>query len=134
LKLLADTSALLALVVQAEPNHRRAVRFIKQNPHARFVVTDLILGELVTRVRALRGASKAVEIAEDLLGSSRHEFVFVDIDLLRGAIARMTQFSDKRLSLTDCASFELMHRLGMSTAFTFDRDFRDCGFEMVPQD
>jgi predicted nucleic acid-binding protein len=44
----------------------------------------------------------------------------------------MAQFSDKRLSLTDCASFELMHRLGIDTAFTFDRDFRDCGFRMVP--
>jgi predicted nucleic acid-binding protein len=96
------------------------------------VVTELILGELVTRVRALRGAAKAVEVAEDLLSSSRHEFVFVDIDLIRGAIARMAQFSDKRLSLTDCASFELMHRLGIDTALTFDRDFRDCGFRMVP--
>jgi predicted nucleic acid-binding protein len=132
LKLLADTSALLALVVQAEPNHREAVRFIKRNPHARFVVTELILGELVTRVRALRGAGKAVEVAEDLLGSNRHEFVFVDLDLIRGAIARMAQFADKKLSLTDCASFELMERLGIETAFTFDRDFRDCGFRMAP--
>ena len=132
LKLLADTSALLALVVQTEANHREAVRFIKQNPHTRFVVTELILGELVTRVRALRGAAKAVEVAEDLLGSSRHEFVFVDLELIHGAIARMAQFSDKRLSLTDCASFELMERLGIDTVFTFDRDFRDCGFRMVP--
>jgi predicted nucleic acid-binding protein len=132
LKLLADTSALLALVVEREPNHREAVRFVRQNPRARFVVTELILGELVTRVRALRDAVKAVEVAEDLLGSSRHEFVFVDLDLIRGAIARMAQFGDKRLSLTDCTSFELMERLGINAAFTFDRDFRDCGFEMVP--
>jgi predicted nucleic acid-binding protein len=96
------------------------------------VVTELILGELVTRVRALRGAGKAVEVAEDLLGSNRHEFVFVDLDLIRGAIARMAQFADKKLSLTDCASFELMERLGIETAFTFDRDFRDCGFRMAP--
>lgn len=132
MKLLADTSALLALVVEREPNHREAVRFIKRNPQARFVVTELILGELVTRVRALRNAAKAVEVAEDLLGSSRHEFVFTDLELIRGAIVRIAQFSDKRLSLTDCVSFELMEKLGLTAAFTFDRDFRDCGFEMVP--
>jgi predicted nucleic acid-binding protein len=132
LKLLADTSALIALVVQTERSHHEAVEFVKRNPHARFVITELILAELVTRVRALKGAGKAVEVAEDLLGSSRHELIFVDLELIRGAIARIARFSDKRLSLTDCASFELMERLGIDAAFTFDRDFRDCGFETVP--
>src|SRR6185503_8436456 len=35
-------------------------------------------------------------------------------------------YSDKRLSLGDCASFEMVDRVGIETAFTFDRDFRDC--------
>lgn len=58
--------------------------------------------------------------------------VFVDRDLLEGAISRMAQYGDKRLSLADCASFETMARLGITAAFTFDRGFRDCGFEMLP--
>ena len=132
MKLLADTSALIALVVELDTRHPEAVRFTRQNPHFRFVVTELILGELATRVRALRGARKAVEVAEDLLASPRHELVFVDLELIRGALTRMARFDDKRLSLTDCVSFELMENLGLRTAFTFDRDFRDCGFETVP--
>jgi len=51
---------------------------------------------------------------------------------VRGALDRMARFSDKRLSLTDCASFELMERLGLDSAFAFDLDFRDCGYRMVP--
>ena len=51
---------------------------------------------------------------------------------MRGAIERMARFTDKRLSLTDYASFKLMERLGLTSAFIFDHDFRDCGFEMLP--
>jgi len=55
-----------------------------------------------------------------------------DLELLEGALRRMERYGDKRVSLTDCASFELMEGLGIDTAFTFDPDFRDCGFRMVP--
>jgi len=58
--------------------------------------------------------------------------VLVDAELLRGALDHMRRFADKRLSFADCASFELMQRLHVGAAFTFDRDFRDCGFGMVP--
>ena len=48
------------------------------------------------------------------------------------ALERMMRFADKRLSLTDCASFALMERLGLAAAFSFDSDFRDCGYQMAP--
>ena len=32
----------------------------------------------------------------------------------------------------DCASLEVMEQLGLDQAFSFDRDFRDCGFRVVP--
>jgi len=44
----------------------------------------------------------------------------------------LARHADKRLSLADCASFELIDRLGLTAAFSFDRDFRDCGYRMVP--
>jgi predicted nucleic acid-binding protein len=56
----------------------------------------------------------------------------VELDVLRGALDRMRRLHDERLSLTDCASFEVMERVGVDTAFTFDRDFRECGFRMMP--
>jgi predicted nucleic acid-binding protein len=131
-KLLADTSALLALVLANDSHHEAAAEFLRRSPRVRFVMTELILNETVTRVRARVDAARAVAFAADALRSRRYDVVFVDEELLRGALAKMEHFSDKRLSLTDCASFEVIERLGLDGAFSFDRDFRDCGYRMVP--
>ena len=132
MKLLADTSALLALVWRNDRNHEVAAGFVRAQPQARFVLTELILSEVATRLRARSSADRAAGVVDSLLESRRYELVLVDLDVIRGALQRLRRFDDKRLSLTDCTSFEVMDRLGLDTAFTFDRDFRDCGFSMVP--
>ena len=132
MKLLADTSALLALVLADDAHHGRARDFLQQNRRARFVLTDWILAETVTRLRARTDAARAVAFAGDVLKSRRYDLVFVDAGLLEGALAQMKRFGDKRLSLTDCASFEAVERLGLDGSFTFDRDFRDCGYRSLP--
>ena len=132
MKLLSDTSALLALMLRDDQNHPAAVAFVREHPHARFVLTELILSEVATRVRARAGAARAVAVARSLLESRRYELLFVGSPLLEAALERMTRFGDKRLSLTDCASFALMDQLRLPTAFSFDQDFRDCGYGMAP--
>jgi predicted nucleic acid-binding protein len=131
-KLLADTGALLALLVRNDRYHSVAVEFVRTHPHARFLLTNLILSELVTRVRARTSAGQAAAAGRSLLEGRRYEVLFVDAPLISSALARMEQFADKRLSLTDCVSFELMDRIGIDQAFTFDRDFRDCGYTILP--
>ena len=132
MKLLADTSALLALTMTKDQYHREATEFLQQNQKVRLVLTDLILAEVITLVRARSDAAKAAGLADLLLHSRRYEVVFVDIGLMEGALKQMTKFSDKRLSLTDCASFETMRLFGIEGAFSFDQHFLECGFEMVP--
>jgi predicted nucleic acid-binding protein len=132
-KLLADTSALLALMWRDDQNHAAAATFVQENPQARFLLTDLVLSELATRLRAKSSAERAASAVGNLLESRRYELVFVDAEAVRGALAYMRRFADKRLSFADCASFEVMDRLRLDAAFTFARDFRDCGFRMVPR-
>lgn len=131
-KLLIDTGALLALFLKNDQHHRQAAAFARDDPDRRYVLTDLILAETVTRLRARAGAAQAVAIGRSLLEARRYDTVFVDPPLLTSALARMEQFNDKRLSMTDCVSFELMDRLGLRRAFTFDDDFRACGYDMAP--
>jgi uncharacterized protein len=131
-KLLVDTGALLALAMRKDRHHAAAVRFLRGIPHARFVMTNLVLAELTTRLRARAGAAKAVAAVRDLLNSRRYEVVFVNRGLLDASLARMERYSDKALSLPDCTSLALMDELGLDTAFAFDTDFRDCGYRVVP--
>jgi predicted nucleic acid-binding protein len=39
----------------------------------------------------------------------------------------------KKLSLVDCVSFETMRVLKVTTAFTFDRHFKEQGFICLPR-
>ena len=48
-----------------------------------------------------------------------------------GVTALLTA-SSRRLSLVDCVSFATMRRLGIKTAFVFDRHFSEQGFVCVP--
>ena len=66
MKLLADTSGLLALFLRGDAHHAAAARWLKQTPEARFLMTDLVLGETVTRLAARAGPARAVAAADSL--------------------------------------------------------------------
>ena len=108
--MLVDTGALLALTLKGDQHHARAAAFARRNPDARFVLTDLVLAETVTRLRARAGARLAARAGRSLLDSHRYEVLFVDPPLVSSGLAR----------------------LELPAAFAFDRDFRDCGYRTVP--
>jgi predicted nucleic acid-binding protein len=131
-KLLADTGALLALFNPRDEFHKPARKFVGQAPGTRFVLTELILSETVTRLRARTGAARAADVGSALLRSQRYEVLFIDPTLLEGGLAELRRFGDKRLSLVDAVSFAVIRSLALDGSFTFDRDFRDCGFSVYP--
>ena len=45
--------------------------------------------------------------------------------------AWLERFRDKRFSLADAVSFEVLSQDGLEQAFAFDRRFRTAGFEML---
>ena len=132
MKLLADTGALLALFNRRDEYHRQANAFVRTQARTRFVLTELILSETVTRLRARSDAARAADIGTALLNSGRYDVVFVDAALVESGLSNLRTFSDKRLSLVDAVSFAVIRTLALDGAFTFDRDFRDCGFKAFP--
>ncbi len=133
MRLLVDTGALIALFNPRDHLHPRARRFAKQAAGARFVLTELILSETVTRLRARTAAARAADAGKALLDSRRYEVLFVDARLFDAGLEELRRFGDKRLSLTDAVSFAVIRALALDGAFTFDRDFSDCGFAAYPE-
>jgi predicted nucleic acid-binding protein len=84
------------------------------------------------RPRRHRRVPRGERWLRELLRSRRYELLLVEHDVLDGAVDAIERFADKSLSFTDCTSFETIDRLGLEAAFSFDRDFRDCGYRMVP--
>ena len=55
-------------------------------------------------------------------------------EILHNQAAGALVATDRRgLSLVDLTSFGTMRRLGIRTAFTFDRHFRGFGFDTIPR-
>ncbi len=57
---------------------------------------------------------------------------WIDAPLHQRAVAALLTAGRRQLSLVDCASFEAMRSLGITTAFTFDRHFAEQGFSCLP--
>jgi len=57
--------------------------------------------------------------------------VWVTPDLHRAAVAVQMAAGRRGLSLVDCASFEVMRRAGIQTAFAYDPHFEEFGYRTI---
>jgi predicted nucleic acid-binding protein len=129
-----DSGYWVALELADDQHHQDAVRhwraFGMRLPE--IVITSFIFDEVVTFLNNKRQHSRAVRVGNRLLQSDFVEFVQVDSNLLAEGWQYFQQHQDKDYSLTDCISFVVMRKQGITTAFTFDRHFEQAGFLKQP--
>ncbi|HCS48453.1 MAG TPA: VapC toxin family PIN domain ribonuclease [Candidatus Aminicenantes bacterium] len=58
--------------------------------------------------------------------------VWVTREVHNSAASAQLVASRRSLSLVDCVSFEIMRRSGIRTAFSFERHFKEYGYEILP--
>lgn len=131
-----DTGAWFALAYRKDPDHAAAVNFMEQNSEL-LATSDLVAIETINLVRFRRRGRDGWELANRLGDDLWEEKAAM---LLRATpedteLARtfFRKYEDKLWSFTDCTSFAIMKRLGISTAFAFDRNFEQFpGLHRVP--
>jgi predicted nucleic acid-binding protein len=133
-RVLVDTSALLALSLPRDQWHAAAIRTARSLSTSghRSVGTTLVLAEFQARLLYARGPGDARDAVARLLADPAHEWLPVDQDLMQHAVARwLVRFPDQWLSLTDAVNFEVMRRERVTHAFAFDKHFEAAGFKLL---
>jgi predicted nucleic acid-binding protein len=127
-----DTGAWVALFVEADARHETAGAWINSN-RERLVTSDYIADEALTLIAARYRRQTAIRAGHVLFRQELAKLVqLTDEDKAR-AWGIFRSHGDKRCSFTDCTSFALMQRLGITTAFAFDRHFSQMrGIRRVP--
>jgi hypothetical protein len=131
-RLFVDTGAWFAFFNAADPDHE-AVAAALPGWEGRLVTTDYVFDELVTLCRYRVGYEMAVAVGESLRDPDIAVQVHVEPEDVEKAWRQFLRDTDKEYSFTDCTSFAVMKRLGLTTAAAVDADFRRAGFDVLPQ-
>ena len=123
-----DTSALLALLDGDDDNHAAAVGTWQSltGQSAELVTTSYVLVETTAVAQRRLGVDAVRALVGELIPLL--DVIFVDEAVHAAAVATLVAAGRRHLSLVDCASFEVMRRANITTAFAFDRHFADQGF------
>jgi predicted nucleic acid-binding protein len=129
---LLDTSAILALMDSQDRCHQPAARFWVEQIEAgsSFLTHSYVVVEATALAQRRFGFEAARYLHDDLL--SAVECQVVEPDLHQAGVTAFLAAGSRSVSLVDQISFALMRRRGIRSAFAFDSDFRQAGFETVP--
>ena len=128
---LIDTSALYTLLDEADPDHPTAVNiFGRLRTRDRdLVLHSYALSETIALLQRRFGLDAVRRLVDVILPVI--QIAWVDRELHDRAVGAMLASGRRTVSLVDHVSFILMRDRQMRTAFAFDRDFADQGFEVL---
>jgi predicted nucleic acid-binding protein len=132
----ADASYWIALLNPQDYLHPEASKLSTFLRHTRILTSEMVLVELLNEF-SRRGPSfrrMAVALVEDLRGDPQIVIVEQSSVQFQDALGLYGARSDKTWGLTDCASFRIMDRDGLTRALTHDRHFVQAGFQALLRD
>jgi len=128
-EIFADASGLIALGNEDDFLHHQAMETISSLSPFRFLTTDSVVSETLTRLVYDTNHSNAVQFGEMIFSSSNIEIIPCSDALFKEAWGLFKKYSDKEFSFVDCMSFVVMRKQRMKKVFGCDKHFEQMGFE-----
>ena len=125
-ELFVDSVFLIALVSPRDQYHTRAAAFDLRGRS--LVTTRFVLIEIADAFARAADRQRAIDLIDALEGDPQVRIVPADETLVREGYDFYCERPDKDWSLTDCISFVVMQREGITEALTGDRHFEQAGF------
>jgi predicted nucleic acid-binding protein len=125
-----DTGILVAAFSRFDPEHSWARAFLFA-PKDSLATSDYVIDETLTLLRSRGRKQAALRAGEELFGGTLLRLVYLELADIREAWQIFAGFRDKDWSFTDCTSYVVMRRLGITEAAAFDEHFRQFGFVAV---
>ncbi len=131
-KIYVDTSALYALLSMQDINYQKALSTWESmvEGQALMLTNNYVIVECFSLLQHRLGIDAARDLdikiipllQIDWIGAEQHA------NIVNYALAA----NQRQLSLVDCSCFETMRRLGIESVFSFDKHFREQGFNVIP--
>lgn len=133
-RVFVDTSAFVALRNRSEREHEAARHTLARlvSERVQLFTSNYVFAETYTALLVRVGRSEAIEWGRRFRAGVAIELVRVDEPIERDAWDLLESHSDKEWSYVDAASFALMEREHVRSAFTFDHHFAQRGLEVTP--
>jgi predicted nucleic acid-binding protein len=133
-----DTSWFKAYVDERDEHHKEARGLMdsvatKELAVKNLITSDYVMDESITLIRLAHSHSKAAEFARTTINSRLVRIVYMGEEVFLESVDLFERSKDKEWSFTDCTSFTLMKKTGLSQAFTFDPHFQQAGFHTLPR-
>ena len=125
-RVFADTFYFLALLNKHDEAHAKALEYAADV--GQIVTTEWVLTELADGLASSRHRDMFVRTRQELLEDSDVQVVPLTMSLHEEGIPLFADRPDKEWSLTDCISFVVMKREGLSEALTGDHHFEQAGY------
>lgn len=125
----ADSSFLIAFLIERDRNHEAAVRLYQKFAHQRIAITNHVRGETWTWLRSRTWHQKAVAFLDSVGRDDGYiEVARLPGDLEDEALRWLRQHDEREYSFVDATSFAYMRAKGIREALAFDGDFAAAGF------
>ena len=98
---------------------------------ARIVTSDWVLVELANFMARSKSRDRVASFVRELQSDRRFDIVPATAAALEDGLNFYERHQDKQWSLTDCLSFQIMRREGITQALSADHHFEQAGFEIL---